>query len=127
MSRMPLQLSVATATQPVPIEVPQLHELISLRAASQLFPKNRRDKHPSLSQVYRWTTTGKHGVVLASWTAGTVRCTTQAAVRQFILDVSAKRLPQRDVSPEEGVRLATLAGERLRRHVFNRSKEARDG
>jgi len=69
---------------------PLQETLISLKDAAKLFPKNARGKHPHISCIYRYTTTGCRGVVLESVQAGSVRCTSREAVARFF-----KRLTER--------------------------------
>jgi hypothetical protein len=106
-------------------EPSRLSTYIPLREIARFFPKNRYEKHPSLSQLYRWTTTGKRGVVLESWTVGTQRCTTHEAVQRFIADLSATYRPPRPPSSRDAERQAQIAGERLRTTVFAKRRRPR--
>lgn len=59
---------------------PPLTDLIPLHRARDLFGF----RAPSVPTLYRWTTTGVRGVRLRTWQVGSVRCTTRAAVEEFV-------------------------------------------
>jgi len=44
---------------------------------------------PALPTLKRWAYTGYKGVRLQTWKCGRQRCTTQAAIEQFIYDTTA--------------------------------------
>lgn len=98
---------------------PIREQLISLKEAAKLFPKNARGKHPHISCIYRYTTTGCRGVVLESIQAGSVRSTSREAVARFFERLTNEaRTPVTPIT-EKGRRKAIEdAGQILDRTLF---------
>jgi hypothetical protein len=91
-----------TPTQPVsPIDL-ESDALLTLAQAAglKLWPRRRAGKRPHVATLYRWSSTGCRGVRLAVVIVGSSKCTTEAACRQFILDVSRARQGQYVPAPE---------------------------
>lgn len=84
---------------------PLQERLISLKDATKLFPTNGRGKHPHVSAIYRYTTTGCRGVVLESIQTGSVRSTSREAVARFFqrLTALADTPSTADTSAEESI------------------------
>lgn len=84
-----------------PIDL-EADELLTLAQAARLklWPRRRMNKRPHLATLYRWATRGVGGVRLATVDVGSTRCTTDAACRQFIIDVSRARQGQAVPAPE---------------------------
>jgi hypothetical protein len=57
--------------------------LISLTEAAQTVPRRRRGRKTHLSTIYRWATTGVHGVVLETLQCGGSRVTSREAMQRF--------------------------------------------
>lgn len=101
---------------------PLCEELISLRDAARLFPKNSRGKHPHVSAIYRYTTTGCRGVVLEAVQAGSVRSTTREAVARFIQELTTQvSLPRQRRRPTS--QAAAEAGSLLDEEFFRRRQD----
>jgi hypothetical protein len=64
--------------------------LIPLREAAKHFP-GRGGKKIALTTLYRWSASGTRGVRLRTWQVGSIRCTTAAAISQFISELTARR------------------------------------
>ena len=102
-------------------------QLISLKEAAKVFPKNARGKHPHISALYRYTTTGCRGVILESVQAGSTRCTSREAVARFINALTEQvELPKRR-EPSES-KAADDAGQILDATLFaSRRKDSSAG
>ncbi len=61
----------------------QSEQLISLNEARATMPPRRAGKRPSLSCLYRWTSTGCRGVRLEYVQVGATRFTSREAIRRF--------------------------------------------
>lgn len=102
---------------PSPINL-EADKLLTLAQAARLrlWPRRRMSKRPHLATLYRWTTRGVRGIRLATVDVGATRCTTEAACRQFIIDVSRVRTGHSasvPVSPRVANRRAGRAATRL--------------
>lgn len=106
---MPAEIARPT-TSPIDLEA---DELLTLAQAARLrlWPRRRMNKRPHLATLYRWATRGVCGVRLATVDVGSTRCTTEAACRQFIIDVSRARQGQ-TVPPPALPRVANRRAER---------------
>jgi predicted transcriptional regulator len=96
--------------------------LYTLREAVNLFPKQPNGKPINLATLYRYTTTGLRGVILASVQAGNTRAVTEDAVAAFFEELTRQKNNRSKVSAGQP---AAETGERLRRTVFNRSRKKR--
>ena len=98
---------------------PLQEQLLSLREAAKLFPKNARGKHPHISAIYRYTTTGCRGVVLESIQAGSVRSTSREAVARFFEQLTREaRTPVTPITENGRRGAAEDAGQLLDRTLF---------
>lgn len=64
-----------------------LKDAISLAEAVDFVPRR-----PNVSTIWRWATKGTRGVKLQTWIVGGVRCTTPAAMEEFLQRLNADRL-----------------------------------
>jgi len=80
---------------------PLQEQLVSLKDAAKLFPKNARGKHPHVSAIYRYTSHGCRGVALESMQAGSVRSTSREAVARFFERLSSVLCTSRAVTTEQ--------------------------
>ena len=91
-------------------------KLFRLNEARFFFPRRRKNKHPALETMYRWTGKGCRGVVLESVSVGGTRCTSREAVARFIERLSALDASGPQVrSPAARERASGSAGEELGR------------
>ena len=98
---------------------PLQEQLVSLKDAAKLFPKNARGKHPHISAIYRYTTTGCRGVRLESIQAGSVRSTSREAVARFFDRLTKEARTPVTPTPDKGRRRAIEdAGQILDRTLF---------
>ena len=106
---------------------PLSEQVISLRDAAKVFSKNTVGKHPHISAIYRYTTTGCRGIILESVQAGSVRCTSREAVARFINALTEQvELPKRR-EPSES-KAADDAGQILDATLFaSRRKDSSAG
>ena len=107
---------------------PLQEQLISLKDAAKLFPKNARGKHPHISCVYRYTTAGCRGIVLESIQAGSVRSTSREAVTRFFERLTKEaRTPVTPITEKGRRRAIEDAGQILDRTLFrSRRSDATD-
>jgi hypothetical protein len=68
---------------------PLTEELISLKEATQIFPRRRQGKKPSIACMYRYSTRGWRGIVLETIQAGGTRATSKEAVARFLRRMTA--------------------------------------
>ena len=68
--------------------------IISLKDAAEMLPKRRGGKCVNVSTLYRWTTIGCRGAVLASIQIGGTRCTSKQALQQFFEQLTAGCQPR---------------------------------
>ena len=107
---------------------PLKEQPIPLNEAAKFFSKNARGKHPHVSCLYRYTTTGCRGVVLESIQAGSVRCTTPEAVARFFEQLTREaRTPVTPITENGRRGTAEDAGQILDRTLFRlRQRDATD-
>jgi hypothetical protein len=91
-------------------------KLFRLNEARFFFPRRRKNKHPALETMYRWTGRGCRGVVLESVSVGRCRCTSLQAIQRFVERLSALDTSGPQVrSPTARERASRSAGEELGR------------
>ena len=64
-------------------------KVLSFKQAAELLPRRRRGKTPSPSTLYRWATTGLHGIRLETLCVGGSRCTSAEALQRFFERLTA--------------------------------------
>lgn len=92
-------------------------QLVPLGRAAKYFPRSARGKKLHRTTLYRYTTTGREGVVLESVQAGFVRCTSVEAIARFF-EALTKAKGLRSPSSSHAVTEADAAGKRLAATVF---------
>ena len=65
------------------IDIFSRETLLTLTEAAKLLPPRRRGKRPAFSTIWRWATSGVHGIVLDTIMVGGTRCTTASAIQNF--------------------------------------------
>lgn len=88
-----------TPASPIDLEADTLLTLKEA-AALPLWGRRRGGKRLHIATICRWASRGVAGVRLATVTVGATRCTTEAACRQFIIDVSRARAGEMVPAPE---------------------------
>jgi len=67
-----------------------LEDIVTLQDATLLFPRRRRGCKPSFGCVWRWVTSGLHGVKLEAVKCGNSTCTSKQAIVRFVEQLTAK-------------------------------------
>lgn len=70
---------------------PNTESLISLTHACKILPRRRAGKRPSVSCMYRWSTTGCRGVILETIQVGGTRCTSREKLALFFRRLTTDR------------------------------------
>lgn len=98
---------------------PLSEQVISLKQAAKLFPRNERGKRPHISCLYRYTKTGLRGVLVESIQAGSVRATSREAVARFFSRLTKQSAtPSRPETRNSHARSADEAGQILDNTAF---------
>src|SRR4051794_33602524 len=101
---------------------PGSEALLTLSQAAAELPRRRKGKKPSLSCMYRWTTTGCRGVVLESIQVGGTRATSREALARFMHRLSLPPEQRGGIAPVPSLR---SSGRRLRDSQRAAGEEAR--
>ena len=86
-------------------------EVLPLSAAAKLLPRRRRGRPVAMATLYRWASSGLHGVRLEVVRVGGTTCTTRAALQRFCEELTRKTATgqrTRKVSQGDGEHEATL-------------------
>lgn len=87
--------------------------LIPLTEAAKLFPRRRAGAKPHLSTLWRYCLQGYHGIKLEHVRVGATLCTSEAAVRRFMLAMTNGQPAPAGPSPEQREREIAAAEKRL--------------
>lgn len=68
---------------------PLAEDLVTMREATKLYPKNGNGKPPHVSQVYRHSSAGLRGITLEWLQCGATRCTSRQAIARFFRKLTA--------------------------------------
>jgi hypothetical protein len=89
-------------------------EALTLKAATKLPILRRNGRHPHVSQLYRWATTGlRGGIRLETVKIGGSLCTTREAVLRFIARLTNPDTPVSAPTPARRQREVAAAEKQL--------------